>query len=345
MKTNRFSLIKSSMLLVLLLASTIITTLNSCTVTEGVSYQTYTPPAWAPPYDDVSSVHYYYFPDYDMYYDVWADQFWYNDNGAWIPSASLPLAYANVDLNNAYIVLINKKYATPWVRHDYFVKNYPPHVYDNYQNIVVTNRIVKNVQPNHDLVPRAYNENTNRVTFMQREHQPTTQPQQNQQNNNNQWNNRQPVQNQPVQNTDQQPINRQPSQPTDRHQSQDQPTQPQQTNNNRQPVQNQPVQNTDQQPINRQPSQPTDRHQSQDQPTQPQQNNNNRQPVQNQPVQNQPVQNQSTVQQPINRQQPQSTQNNSATPAYHRVSQEVPMKSIRPYLPQQSQNTNRRGPN
>ncbi len=136
---------------------------TSCGTMVAVSYDTYTPPAWAPPYDDVSSVHYYYFPDYDMYYDVWGDQFWYNDNGAWEPSAAVP--YPNVDLYNSYIVLINKKYATPWVRHDYFVKNYPPHSYENYQNIVVNNRIVKNIQPNHELVPRAFNENTNRVCY------------------------------------------------------------------------------------------------------------------------------------------------------------------------------------
>jgi hypothetical protein len=283
MKPYLLNSFKNKMLLVLLFAGILATTLNSCTVSSELSYQTYTPPAWAPPYDDVSSIQYYYFPDYDMYYDVWGSQFWYNSNGVWVPSATLPPAYADVNLYNSYVVLVNKKYATPWVRHDYFVKNYPPHVYDNYQNIVVTNRIVKNVEPNHDLVPRAYNENTNRVTFMQRQRDANT-SQQNQQ---------------LVQGSERQPIDRDPNQ--------HQPT-PAIT-----PQITQPVQGSERQPFNRQPNQ--------------------QQPVQD--VTPQPLQ--GSERQPFSRQpnQQQTVQNTSVTPTYHRVSQEVPMKSIRPYLQQQ----------
>ena len=151
----------------MLIAFTITTTLNSCVATAGVTYENYTPPAWAPPYDDVSSIQYYYFPDYDMYYDVWNNQFWCLDNGAWMASAGLPPMYANVDLYSSYMVLVNKKYRTPWNDNDYYVQNYPAHSYQSYKDIVVNNRIVKNIAPNHELVPRAYNENNNRVTFMQ----------------------------------------------------------------------------------------------------------------------------------------------------------------------------------
>jgi hypothetical protein len=291
MKTNLLNSFKNRVLLVLLFAGIVATTFNSCTVSSQLSYQTYTPPAWAPPYDDVSSVQYYYFPDYDMYYDVWNSQFWYNSNGAWVPSAGLPPAYADINLYNSYVVLVNKKYTTPWVRHDYFVKNYPPHVYDNYQNIVVTNRIVKNVEPNHDLVPRAYNENTNRVTFMQRQRDANT-PQQNQQTD------RVPVQQQSVQGSERQP--------------------------DRQPDQHQPTQ-----VVTPQPTQPTQ--------------GSERQPFNRQPNQQQLVKD--VTPEPVPGSERQPTQNTSATPTYHRVSQEVPMKSIRPYLPQQSQTQDKKKPN
>jgi hypothetical protein len=176
MKTKTNQLLRRNVLLGLLLACAITPSLNSCVATASISYQNYTPPAWAPPYDDVSTVHYYYFPDYDMYYDVWANQFWYQNNGIWSSSADLPPIYGDVNLYNSYIVLVHRKSGTPWNYNDHYTQNYPPHCYDNYQNIVVTNRIVKNTAPNHELVPRAFNENNSRVTFMQR---PINNPQNN----------------------------------------------------------------------------------------------------------------------------------------------------------------------
>ncbi len=135
----------------------------------GISVQTYVPPAWAPPYDNVSSIRYYYLPDYDIYYDVWDGLFWYaGPDGEWISSEGLPPQYANIDLGGAFIVLIDRNISRPWSNYSYYRRNYPEHGYDNYRDIVVRNRIVTNTAPGHELVPRAFNENTNRVTFMQR---------------------------------------------------------------------------------------------------------------------------------------------------------------------------------
>jgi len=168
MKAKKIGPFKINLLIGILIAFIITGTLNSCGTSASITYENYTPPAWAPPYDDASSIQYYYFPDYDMYYDVWNDQFWYSNNGIWTSCIGLPPIYPNVDLYSAYVVLVNKKYHTPWNDNDYYARNYPAHSYDNYKNIVVSNRIVKNTAPNHELVARAFNENNNRVTFMQR---------------------------------------------------------------------------------------------------------------------------------------------------------------------------------
>ncbi len=138
-------------------------------VGASIDVQTYVPPPWAPPYDNVSSVRYYYLPDYDMYYDVWDGQFWYaGPDGAWVYSEGLPPQYAGIDLNGAFMVLIDRNISRPWMNEGYYRENYPAHGYDNYRDIVVRNRIVTNTAPGHELVPRAFNENTNRVSFMQR---------------------------------------------------------------------------------------------------------------------------------------------------------------------------------
>lgn len=133
-------------------------------------YQTYVPPAWAPPYDGISQIRYYYFPDYDMFYDVEDGVFCYQTGDAWICSATLPPMFAAVDLDGAFIVLIHHDLVQPWLHHAYFERNYPSHCYDQYGAIVERNRIVPNLPRERRVVPRAFNENTNRVTFMQ---QPT----------------------------------------------------------------------------------------------------------------------------------------------------------------------------
>lgn len=138
----------------------------------SIDVQNYVPPSSAPPYDNVSAVRYYYLPDYDMYYDVWDGLFWYaGPGGEWISSEGPPPQYAGVDLSGAFIVLIDRNISRPWMNYSYYRRNYPEHGYDNYSDIVVRNRIVTNTAPGHRLVPRAFNENTNRVTFMQRSEQ------------------------------------------------------------------------------------------------------------------------------------------------------------------------------
>jgi hypothetical protein len=135
----------------------------------GVDIPTYVPPPWAPPYDNVSTVRYYYLPDYDMYYDVWDGTFWYlGPDGAWVSSEGPPPQYAGIDLSSAFVVLIDRDIDRPWMNERYYRENYPAHGYDHYRDIVVHNRIVTNTAPGHELVPRAFNENTNRVSFMQR---------------------------------------------------------------------------------------------------------------------------------------------------------------------------------
>ncbi len=143
-------------------------------VNLGVDVPTYVPPPWAPPYDNVSTVRYYYLPDYDVYYDVWDGLFWYlGPDGVWISTPQPPPQCAGVDLSGAFIVLIDRNISRPWLNEAYYRANYPAHGYDNYRDIVVRNRIITNTEPGHELVPRAFNENTNRVTFMQR---PTAAP-------------------------------------------------------------------------------------------------------------------------------------------------------------------------
>ncbi|HEY3876609.1 MAG TPA: hypothetical protein VGM92_14125 [Candidatus Kapabacteria bacterium] len=126
----------------------------------------YTAPDWAPAYSDASSVPYYYFPDYDMYYDVGAGQYYYLNNGAWAASAAVP--YSGVDLGSSYTVLLGRGTTHPWDRDDYYRRNYPAHAHEQYGPIVTNNHVITNVPDGHVVMPRAFNENTNRVTFDER---------------------------------------------------------------------------------------------------------------------------------------------------------------------------------
>jgi hypothetical protein len=165
------------------LAASLALSLGSCMVSQqgddGTTavYQNYVPPPWAPPYDNVSAVRYYYFPDCQVYYDVWQRQFWYlGPGGGWQYDMGMPPVCSGMELNTAFIVLIDRDIDRPWMNHGYYRDNYPRHGYDQYRDIVVHNRIVTNIEPNHELVPRAFNENNNRVTFMQKPVEPMTAP-------------------------------------------------------------------------------------------------------------------------------------------------------------------------
>jgi len=64
-----------------------------------------TPPAWGPA--GYNSVHYYYLPDIESYYDVNNSMFIYYQGNRWIHSRTLPYRYRNYDLYGGYKVVMN----------------------------------------------------------------------------------------------------------------------------------------------------------------------------------------------------------------------------------------------
>lgn len=93
---------------------------------EGVSIA---PPVWAPYYDNVNRVRYYYFPDIECYYDVWNREFVYLEDGSWMFGATLPPSYSWFDLNTAFIVLLDYNVFEPWMHFHYYVSHYPRYYY------------------------------------------------------------------------------------------------------------------------------------------------------------------------------------------------------------------------
>lgn len=77
-------------------------------------------PVWGPAGYDY--VNYYYLPDYDMYYNVPARQWVYQDRGRWITTGMLPGRYRHVDLYRSYKVVINDR--DPYRRSAYYRKHY-----------------------------------------------------------------------------------------------------------------------------------------------------------------------------------------------------------------------------
>lgn len=137
---------------------------SSCVSTPA----TYSTPGWAAGVSD-GTVPYYYFPDYDMYYDAGAGQYYYLNNGAWVTSGVVP--YQGVDLNDAYMVELDRNVRRPWENNDYYARNYPPHERQQYEQVVRDHNIIPNVPQNHTIVPRAYDENTDRMMFEERAQQ------------------------------------------------------------------------------------------------------------------------------------------------------------------------------
>ena len=86
-------------------------------------------PPWAPSYDDGRMVRYYYLPDYEVYYDVLEHEFAYLEDGNWIFTRTLPGPYANVDLSNAFVVVLNERVYEPWMHHEYYMAHYPRYYY------------------------------------------------------------------------------------------------------------------------------------------------------------------------------------------------------------------------
>jgi len=91
-----------------------------------------TPPAWAPYYDNVNSVRYYYFPDIECYYDVWNREFVYLEDGSWMFGSALPPSYSWFDLNNAFVVLLDYDVFEPWMHFHYYVSHYPRYYYRSF---------------------------------------------------------------------------------------------------------------------------------------------------------------------------------------------------------------------
>ena len=75
---------------------------------------------------------FYYYPDYDMYYDVVARQYVYFDAGRWIFAANLPRMYRDYDFAHARRFYVNE--ARPFARADYYRNTYRNNRNNNYYN-------------------------------------------------------------------------------------------------------------------------------------------------------------------------------------------------------------------
>jgi len=95
-------------------------------------------PDWAPPYDDVDLVRYYYIPDIEVFYDVWNQDFVYLEDGSWMFSPTLPPEYADFDLYDCFIVLLDSDVYEPWMHFHFYVSHYPRYYYRSLYNITDT---------------------------------------------------------------------------------------------------------------------------------------------------------------------------------------------------------------
>ncbi len=93
---------------------------------EGVNV---VPPPWAPYYENVNMIRYYYIPDIECYYDVWNHEFVYLEDGNWMFGATLPPIYSWLDLNTAFIVLLDYNVFEPWMHFHHYVSHYPRYYY------------------------------------------------------------------------------------------------------------------------------------------------------------------------------------------------------------------------
>jgi hypothetical protein len=130
---------------------------QSCETTQPVldesSERIVSPPYWAPAYDNVEQVHYYYLPDLETYYDVWASEFAYLDGGHWIFSPFLPPMYTSYDLRSAPVVILDYRVHEPWNYHELYVSHYPRYYF---QTVPIGTDLVR---------PRGLDENVNKPVF------------------------------------------------------------------------------------------------------------------------------------------------------------------------------------
>jgi hypothetical protein len=72
-----------------------------------------TAPAWGPV--GYTDVRYYYLPDVAMYYDINRSEYIYLNNGGWVRTAVVPVAYSNYNFYNGYkVVLTDYRGGTPY---------------------------------------------------------------------------------------------------------------------------------------------------------------------------------------------------------------------------------------
>jgi hypothetical protein len=97
---------------------------------QVVYQQNYNPPPWAPQYVSYSTARYYYLPDYQMYYDAQEQMYWYQNNGVWYSSYSLPGSYSGANLYTTNVIYLDRDISRPWMNHDYYASHYPRRDYD-----------------------------------------------------------------------------------------------------------------------------------------------------------------------------------------------------------------------
>ena len=129
------------------------TTTSHAQIAVGVNI---TPPYWAPAYDDVQHVQYYYLPDIEVYYDVWNNEYVYLEDGNWMFAAQLPPSYAWYDFNNAFVVVLDRNVHQPWMHYHYYVAHYPRYYYRTTYSTTYNDA-------NHPV--RGFNENAKGVVY------------------------------------------------------------------------------------------------------------------------------------------------------------------------------------
>lgn len=90
----------------------------------------YENPQWAPSYYE--GARYYYLPDIECYYDMYAREFIFLDHAQWIYSPHISSFYPDFNLNNSFVVVVNSNIYQPWMHHQYYVSHFPRYYYRDY---------------------------------------------------------------------------------------------------------------------------------------------------------------------------------------------------------------------
>ncbi len=122
-----------------------------------VRHEVVAPPNWAPAYDNVEEVHYYYLPDIEVYYDVWRNEYVYQNQGNWVYSAYMPSYYSNYNVNDGFVVVLDRKAYEPWRQHRTYASEYPRYYYQTRYN--------NNSDRSNNGRMRGFNENAKTVIY------------------------------------------------------------------------------------------------------------------------------------------------------------------------------------